>query len=57
MIFSRAFTCSSVVRLSSCRAQICCPIVDMDGFTLGKYYGIDLGSQEGSTEGTKCGNI
>ena len=57
IIFSRDLSCSSVVRISSCKALTCCLLGDMDGFTFVTYDVTDLGSPEGSTEVTKCSNL
>ena len=57
IIFSRNLTCSSVVRLYSCRSLNCCSFGALYGLTLVTYDGTDLGSPEGSTERTTDGNI
>ena len=57
IIFSRDLSCSSVFRISSCKALSYCSLGDLDGFTLGTYDVTELGSPEVSTEVTKCGNL
>ena len=46
IIFYRSLTCSSVVRLYSCRFPTCCSLGDLNGFTLVTYYGTELGYLE-----------
>ena len=55
IIFFRALTCSSDVRLSYCRSLTYCSLGALDGFTLVTYDG--TGSPEGSTEVTVEGNL
>ena len=57
MIFSRSLTCSIVVRLSSYIAPTSSSFGAMDGFTVGTYYGSDIGSPEESTERTTGKNF
>ena len=56
IIFSRALTFSSVVRVSYCRDPTYCSLGALDLFTLGTYDGTDIGSTEGSTQLTTGGN-
>ena len=57
MIFSKALTCSRVVRLSSCRYSIFYSFGDMYGLRLGSYDCTDIGSPKVSNEGTTCGKL